>query len=38
MRIRSFLLGALCTLGLGAMMVSCGDNDNEWDDADSKVG
>jgi DNA-binding beta-propeller fold protein YncE len=37
MRIRSFLLGALCTLGLGAMMVSCGDNDNEWDDGDSKV-
>ncbi len=37
MRIRSFLLGAMCTLGLGMVLPSCSDDDNGWDDGDSKV-
>ncbi len=38
MRIRSFLLGAVCMFGLGTMMVSCSDDDNNGlDDGGSKV-
>lgn len=37
MRIRSFLLGAMCVFGLGTVMVSCSDDDNGWDDNGSKV-